>query len=222
MSTDLYVLPRLGVLGGHEHKACKSALLALRLSRFLTPDPVVPYTRIFDPPSGSGASSSSSTNQHLVLKAHVKVLSPKSVTLDRTFPEYGLTRFTIPFAYCIYALGSRMPIPIDLWSHDPNAVTSQPGKTAVAGECEGATAGMCCRGKGKCEDEYNGTKQQGIDWLKRCQKRIERAGSVLCVGGGALGIRELHQNLLALLDPDPVGLPQSSPRTSSRFTLKNR
>ena len=36
---------------------------------------------------------------------------------------------------------------------------------------------------------YGGTKE-GMEWLRCCQGRIRGAGSVLCVGGGALGTRK--------------------------------
>lgn len=87
-----------------------------------------------------------------------------------------------------------MPTPIDMWSHDTNAAASQPGKTAIAGEVN-----------------YDGTKEKGIDWLKRCQERVKRAGSVLCVGGGALGIRESHRHSLL------VPISRSSHRKTAEF-----
>lgn len=87
-----------------------------------------------------------------------------------------------------------MPTPIDMWSHDTNAVTSQPRKTAIAREAD-----------------HDGTKEKGIDWLKRCQERVKRAGSVLCVGGGALGIRESHHHSLLVL------ISRSSRRTTAEF-----
>ena len=176
--------------------------------RFLTTDEVVPYTRIYNPRGNVDAPCSSSSNpsRHLVLKAQVMSLSQTSVTLDRAFPEHGFTTPTIPFAYCIYALGSRMPIPIDLWSHDPNAVICQPGKTALSGDCEGERpGGVCCSGKGRCDAEYDGSKPQAIEWLKRCQERITRAGSVLCVGGGALGIRESYYSDFGTSNANGVG-----------------
>lgn len=46
---------------------------------------------------------------------------------------------------------------------------------------------------------YGGTKKEGMEWLRRCQERIRGAGSVLCVGGGALGIRKSSWPSYAML-----------------------
>ncbi|KAI5116412.1 hypothetical protein M0805_000585 [Coniferiporia weirii] len=188
-ANHLYVLPRLGVLPGHEHKA------------------FIPYKNIFNPPPSSfppPPSSSSSTDpsdppapvpapssRHIVLHAHVTGLSPHSVTLDRAFPEHGLPTRTFPYAYAVYALGSRLPAPIDLWA----SVRDDDGRSRALVACDDELeAGGERRGEegeveAETEERYTGTKREAIAWLKRCQERIRDAGSVLCVGGGALGIQ---------------------------------
>lgn len=66
-----------------------------------------------------------------------------------------------------------------------------PGERRVAEEMretacvEQANEGEKMEGK----KGYGGTKEEGMAWLRRCQDRIRGASSVLCVGGGALGIR---------------------------------
>ncbi|KAH9927882.1 iron uptake cluster protein [Amylocystis lapponica] len=135
----LYVLPRYAVLPGHEHKA------------------FIPYTTMF---RGSDMSATS-----VVLHAQVTSLSPHSVTLSRAFPEHGVDSATrrLPFDYLIYALGSHMPAPVDLWGPVADeSVVIPPSQ---------------------------GTKAEGMQWLKRFQKRVERSPSVLVVGSGALGIQ---------------------------------
>lgn len=61
----------------------------------------------------------------------------------------------------IYALGSLLPAPLDLWRTD---TTSQ-------------------------LPLYRGTKPQGIAWMKQHQEIVKQAQNILVVGGGALGIR---------------------------------
>jgi hypothetical protein len=56
---------------------------------------------------------------------------------------------------------------------------------------------------------YGGTKAEGIAWLKRKQRVVEEAASVLVVGGGALGIRECFFFLLSLYPLVPSILPIS-------------
>ena len=158
----LYVLPRYAVLPGHEHKA------------------FIPYKNIFHPlpppaldtPSASPAPPSSPppTSPHVFLHAAVTSISHHSLVLDKAYPEHGVSELdrTLHFDFLIYALGSHLPAPINLWG-------------PVADEdLENADV----------LDVSRGTKEGGVDWLKRFQKRIARASSVLVVGGGALGIRE--------------------------------
>ncbi|KAK0492526.1 hypothetical protein EDD18DRAFT_1410347 [Armillaria luteobubalina] len=97
-------------------------------------------------------------DNYIVLHETVLSLTAKSVTLSRSFPEHGIATAEVPYDYAIYALGSHLPMPLDLWG------TSEDG-------------------------DYDGTKDEAIQWLKEKQKVIERAGSVLVVGGGALGIQ---------------------------------
>lgn len=99
-------------------------------------------------------------NRHLVLHATVQALTTDHIRLSRAFPEFGLAEPKIGYDYLVYALGSHAPDPIELW--------------------DSASLG---------NGGYDGTKLEGIAWLKRSQKRIAEAPSVLVVGGGALGIR---------------------------------
>lgn len=178
--SDLYTMPRFGVVPGHEHKTCKhkhtiptnSELIALNLFS------VIPYTNIFKP-AGSTSTSQQRQQQepvdadsrHLILHAKVLSLNSDFVTLDRSFPEHGLDSPRIPYRYAVYALGSNLPRPIDLWATEE--ATEDDEKYSE-----------------ETRKEYRGTKAEGVEWLQRCQERIRKAGSVLCVGGGALGIRQ--------------------------------
>ena len=70
--------------------------------------------------------------------------------------------------YLLYARGCHLPALIDLWGP---VADENPEKADVL-------------------DVARGAKEGGIAWLKRFQKRIARASSVLVVDGGALDVRE--------------------------------
>lgn len=136
-------------------------------TRFLTfQSPVAPYTNIFRRDTDPGPSTAVSA--HLVLQAHVVNVQPHSVTLDRAFPELGFPTTEISFEYLIYALGSHLPSPIDLWSEDESLIDSEEDE-------EGEQPSV--------REKYRGTKAEGIAWMKRCQDRVAKAKSVLVVGG---------------------------------------
>ncbi|KAF9484578.1 FAD/NAD(P)-binding domain-containing protein [Pholiota conissans] len=132
-ANHVYVMPRFAVLPGHEYKA------------------FIPYTHVFR--------EDSPKPEHIFLHAEVLSLRPNSLTLSRTFPELGIPTHTLAFDYAIYALGSHLPPPLNLW---------------------GSPAGQV---------EYYGLKSEGCEWFKEKQKQIKEAPTVLVVGGGALGIQ---------------------------------
>ncbi|KZT29986.1 FAD/NAD(P)-binding domain-containing protein [Neolentinus lepideus HHB14362 ss-1] len=97
----LYVFPRYAVLAGHEHKA------------------FIPPTHVFSAP-------------HTFTHALVTRLTPTSVSYARphspspyscTHPQHTIyscpatKEETLDFDYCVYALGSRLPAPIDVWGN---------------------------------------------------------------------------------------------------------
>ena len=51
----------------------------------------------------------------LNLTAQIVSLSAHSVTLDRAFPEHGISTPELNFEYAIYALGATLPAPVNLW-----------------------------------------------------------------------------------------------------------
>ncbi|OBZ77598.1 Apoptosis-inducing factor B [Grifola frondosa] len=89
----LYAFPRYSVLPGHEHKA------------------FIPYSGFF-------SSETQEPSPHAILHAHVTSISPHALTLSRAFPEHGIKEpgRTLDFQYLVYALGSHLPAPIDLWN----------------------------------------------------------------------------------------------------------
>ncbi|KAI3618902.1 amid-like nadh [Moniliophthora roreri] len=134
----------LAVLPGHEHKA------------------FVPYTRVF------WKNTPMRDSPHIRLHAHVLSVHPHHIILSKAFPEHGVLTTKLEFDYLIYALGSHLPSPLNLWGSSPGVVS-----TIIKNP----------------DYKYNGTKEDGINWLKRNQKVVEDAPSVLVVGGGALGIQ---------------------------------
>jgi hypothetical protein len=127
---------------------------------------VIPNTKVFlleDP----------SSKPHIRIQAHVTSITPNSLTLSRAFPEHGIPTKTLLFDYVIYALGSHLPRPLNLWATDsPISVISPPAMP-----------------KDVHLPVYRGEKGEGIAWLSAHQKLIESSPTVLVVGGGALGIR---------------------------------
>lgn len=82
-------------------------------------------------------------------------------------PELGLygENEVLEFEYAVYALGSDLPAPINLWG---NVQDTEEDPTLLS---------------------VRGTKAGGVEWLQRFNDVIKEAPSVLVVGGGALGIR---------------------------------
>lgn len=168
---DVYNLPRCGVLPGHEHKVCEYFHAPISFLLPLTSLLVIPYTNIFAPQYSSSPSSNSKISPHATLHARITSLTPHTLTLSRSFPELGFPSPEIQFDYAVYALGSHLPAPIDLWGPPPRVA--------------------CAHSTDESVKDYGGTKSESISWLKRHQTAVKSAESVLVVGGGALGIREL-------------------------------
>ena len=89
----LYVLPRFAVLPVHAHKA------------------FVPYTNLFH----EASTPDKDYSRHLILTAQVTSLKEHSLTLDRSFPDYGIVDGKLDFDFAVYALGSHLPAPNNLW-----------------------------------------------------------------------------------------------------------
>ncbi|KAJ7855828.1 hypothetical protein B0H13DRAFT_1727879 [Mycena leptocephala] len=177
----VYILPRLAVLPGHEHKA------------------FIPYENIFN--------LGPSTNRCTFIQATILALTPHSITLSRAVPELGVGGDgVLAFDYAVYALGSRLPEPLDLWdtSNSSSACTSNLDANAINGKPAILHA------------PYGGTKLEGIAWLKRKQRVVEEAASVLVVGGGALGI-QFASDIAAVHPTKRVTLLHSRARLLPRF-----
>ncbi|CAE6493754.1 unnamed protein product [Rhizoctonia solani] len=151
-ANHLYVLPRFSVLSSHEYKA------------------FIPYNHIFGPTPGV----------HRVVHGTATKLERNRVTY--TPAAYALANGEIPnattsgtqtieFDYLIYALGARLPGPIDFWG--AKNVYEKSANLVLEKE----------------RIAFNGTKPASISFLQTAQKRLREVESVLVVGGGALGIQ---------------------------------
>ncbi|CAG7854872.1 SubName: Full=Uncharacterized protein {ECO:0000313/EMBL:CCA77728.1} [Serendipita indica DSM 11827] len=159
----LYALPRFSVLPGHEYKA------------------FIPYIHVF-----TGQQS-----RHLIVQANVISMTNHSVTIapiggqvdrrDDILSSLGCVATadvqTIPFEYCIYALGASLPDPINVW---------KPWKDvdAVQGAHKADTSGSMSR-----IPLPLGSKISAVRWLQHAQQQISALKSLIIVGGGALGIQ---------------------------------
>ncbi|KAF7306448.1 Apoptosis-inducing factor B [Mycena indigotica] len=164
-ANHVYILPRLAVLPGHEHKA------------------FIPYDNIFNVETPN-------PDRHTFLRATVQSFSSNSIKLSRAFPEHGILTDVLEFDHAIYALGSHLPSPLNLWAASPD------GKP--------------------CPNTYGGDKSEAINWLKRKQTVIQAASAVLVVGGGALGI-QFASDIAAIHPEKRVTLLHSRTRLLPRF-----
>ncbi|TCD67840.1 hypothetical protein EIP91_011902 [Steccherinum ochraceum] len=204
----IYVFPRMGVLPGQSHKG------------------FIPYRKMF--------ANFGDSQRHLMLNARVTKLGPNSLTLSKAFPEHGIEgdEPTLHFDYAIYALGSHMPAPINTWgppvdrgetlilSSGPVVPSKTPGLESVQpfggpALSEVTTAVAPVEAEVLPASEI-GTKPSGVKWLQRSQKHIERAPSVLVVGGGALGI-QYATDIADIYPSKTVTLLHSRPRLLPRF-----
>ncbi|KZP24001.1 iron uptake cluster protein [Athelia psychrophila] len=140
----------------------------------------IPYTRLFH------------SAKHVNLHASITSLSAHSLTLSKPFPEHGLTD-VLHFDYVVYALGSHLPSPINLWGAPPPI-----------------------KGTSASEAVYGGTKVEGTTWLQQHQQAVEAADSVLVVGGGALGV-QYATDIAAFYPGKRVTLLHSRYRLLPRF-----
>ncbi|KAG8686945.1 hypothetical protein FRC08_012248 [Ceratobasidium sp. 394] len=176
----LYAFPRMAVIEGHEHKA------------------FIPYTNIFkilnfeqrrlDDPISSG---------HELVHAHVTRIEKNRVFYTPISSNAASSvEFSVGYDYLIYALGSHLPSPINVWA-DPVPVHGQPESDLP-------------------KINRHGDKPEGTSWLRAAQARVKEAHSVLVVGGGALGV-QFASDAAALYPQKDITLVHSGARLLPRF-----
>ncbi|KAF9232991.1 hypothetical protein BU15DRAFT_54458 [Melanogaster broomeanus] len=173
----VYNFPRYAVLPGHEHKA------------------FIPYDNIFNNPSLSSSALHRHRRVHGTITSlhshHITYIPHTSSDPSTSTPHSALLlqpgkdeehEQSLHFDYAIYALGSHLPSPINLWeSRDANIL-----KILVCIRL------YVPRGRGKHE---------GISWLRSRQRIVAEARNVVVVGGGALGIRDNFASDIAAIYP---------------------
>ncbi|KAK7002446.1 apoptosis-inducing factor B [Favolaschia claudopus] len=113
-----------------------------------------------EPRGGNKAMGSRDWNEFEERGAHIEPLGPNFLKISRAFTEH---RIDLHFDYAIYALGSHLLSPLNLWHASPvwkHSVQSFGGSTA-----------------------------KSIAWPRGKQRAIEDASPVFVVGGVALGIQ---------------------------------
>ncbi|WWC60923.1 uncharacterized protein I303_103499 [Kwoniella dejecticola CBS 10117] len=219
----LYAFPRFAVLPQHAPKA------------------YIPYTRMFDEPESSdklltppttppaslstldGPSTSSTdigviTNpksRHQFIQASIVGLTSNSVTFVRptidpkkqaprsthspdTYGKYDGPEETIHFDYCVYALGASMPSPVNVWSE------------IVRNEAQKEVDEI---------ENVSGTKKHGVRWMEESGEKLKKAGHVVVVGAGAMGI-QFASDLKYLYPTKQVTLLHSRTRVMPRYPIE--
>lgn len=135
---------------------------------------VIPYTKILE----RNLTSVAPVAEHEYIHGHIVSLSPSSITVNEltqsTTSKAASPPRRIPFDYAIYALGSHLPAPINLWGPVPSQSIGSSTVEQPVSSING----------------YSGFKPEGIEWLQKHQAVVKKSESILVVGGGALGIRE--------------------------------
>lgn len=96
------------------------------------------------------------------------MISSKGSTTTLGTYDFEGPEETVDFEYCIYALGSGMPDPCNVWSEHPNLPPGIDNDEHLKGL---------------------GSKKCGISWMEQRARDRKEAKRILIVGGGALGIR---------------------------------
>ncbi|KAN0063626.1 cytochrome b [Thecaphora frezii] len=163
-ANHLYAFPRMSVVRHHEHKA------------------FIPYIHIFK-------SALTQTHQHRLIQANVVAIDADNKRVAYRRIEQGEEKQVewLGWEYLVYALGSHLPDPINVWS------------------------------KSRAGSEHDGSKKMGIQWLRDAQRRIEQANSVVVVGGGALGVQLASDIASTYGTSKKVTLTHSRTRLLPRF-----
>ncbi|KAL7424159.1 hypothetical protein Q5752_001745 [Cryptotrichosporon argae] len=206
----VYAFPRYSVLPSHAPKGFipythmfKDSSSEASSSSVPSSPPTPPLT----PPSGSPGLPALN---HTFIQGNITSLSAHRVTFtlpcvrgsydDLMQPSAASTLRTesVDFDYCIYALGSGMPDPVNVWGEHPNM---PPG---VAHEKH---------------ERGLGTKVGGVRWMERKAKQLKHAERILIVGGGALGI-QFATDLKEVYPHKTVTLLHSRPRLLPLYPIE--
>ncbi|KAJ7902417.1 hypothetical protein B0H13DRAFT_2513437 [Mycena leptocephala] len=141
-----------------------------------------------------------STNRCTFIQATILALTPHSITLSHVVPELGVgADGVLGFEYAVYALGSRLPEPLDLWGAHSLSFSS---------DCTSSSNSTCA-------SHLDANAINGKPAIRK-QRVVEEAASVLVVGGGALGI-QFASDIASLHPTKRVTLLHSRARLLPRF-----
>lgn len=108
---------------------------------------------------------------------------------------------SVRYDYLVYALGSKLPPPINVWS-TPSGHSNKQGKAASSSN---QSTGTCCMSSlasqtnalsleapsrpQQSQQLCRGSKSEGVAWLQATQTKIKAAKSIVVIGAGALGVQ---------------------------------
>ncbi|KAJ9480406.1 Pyr_redox_2 domain-containing protein [Pseudozyma hubeiensis] len=162
-ANHLYAFPRMSVVRGHEQKV------------------FIPYTNMFKP---AGAHQ----GQHALLHANILQLDQDRRRVSyELIDDKGAGVQWLQWDYLVYALGSHLPDPINVWSSSEHV------------------------------NRHDGSKKMGVRWLKDAQDRIQQAKSIVIVGGGALGVQLATDIAVTYGSSKKLTLTHSRPQLLPRF-----
>lgn len=207
LPVDVYAFPRFTVMSQHAPKGF------IPYKRMLEPQPKAssdPLTPPQTPPAESATlpDEFAARSRHQFIQACVTKLTSREVTFIRptqqasssnptaenmTYGEFDGVEETIKFDYLLYALGSTLPDPVNVWQPiDEGAVD---------------------------EERKPGTKKRGLRFMKLQKEKFKQADRILIVGGGALGI-EYASDLKDLYPEKKITLLHSRSRVMPLYPLE--
>lgn len=161
---------------------------------------VIPYTKLFKPKACPGCAPPTNLPEpvkcHDFIHANVTSIEAHRVNFVRlsAHPCGVDTPSYVDFDYLVYALGSHLPAPINIWS------PSQSIGPGVGPPCSKSCSKLRefqtpddSQDPLLPDDSHDGTKAKSRQWLQTAHYRIKAATSLLVIGGGALGVREYNQ-----------------------------
>nr|XP_018263651.1 uncharacterized protein I303_03522 [Kwoniella dejecticola CBS 10117]OBR85809.1 hypothetical protein I303_03522 [Kwoniella dejecticola CBS 10117] len=159
------------------------------------PKAYIPYTRMFDEPESSDKLLTPPTTPPASLST---LDAPRSTHSPDTYGKYDGPEETIHFDYCVYALGASMPSPVNVWSE------------IVRNEAQKEVDEI---------ENVSGTKKHGVRWMEESGEKLKKAGHVVVVGAGAMGI-QFASDLKYLYPTKQVTLLHSRTRVMPRYPIE--
>lgn len=245
LGADLYAFPRVSVVPNHEKKV------------------FIPNTNIFRP---EGVPEHAEAAGHVLIHGCLTRLDVTptptkagSLPYGRGIAYYRLLQegasccrdpnnlaedeMSIRYDYLVYALGCKLPPPINVWS-TPSRASTDPETAAAAGQPPSASASQSSSGANVCCMDAlssqtsslslgsadgmkrqtrgapcRGSKPEGVAWLRCTQAKIRDAKSIVIIGAGALGV-QFASDIAALYGTDTYTPSETEDGTISEEAKK--